>query len=53
MKNGTAPALMTTWVCSEVPEAMSEGGLAATQGFEGTDWLTGQSPSCLKLQRDE
>jgi hypothetical protein len=23
MKYGTAPALITTWVCSEVPEAMS------------------------------
>lgn len=33
MKNGTAPALITTWVCSEVPEAMSVGVLAASHCF--------------------
>ena len=54
MKYGTAPALMTTCVCSEVPEAMS----IAHDGRQifklpkmyKSIALTGQSPCGLELE---
>jgi hypothetical protein len=43
-----APAPMTTWVCSEVPEAMSEGQIGS--GLVRSRH-TGESPGGLELQQ--
>lgn len=50
IKCGTAPAPITTWVCSEVPEAMSFKLSAPSRAYFYQCNLTGQSPSSFKLE---